>query len=149
MTERENFDFELGGGIFDPQRVTGAYFAGWLGAQPVGFYAAHLAGLGGQLARLEEARRPKPLVDPCSVHAAILLSEGYPPLPPLPGVLWTEIVWNVAISGGMCRQNRHSKQFTAKIVQNNGLRATPDRGDGCDGVTRSLPIHYFYSSSLW
>jgi len=41
-------------------------------ADAVGLDAAHLAGLGGQLARLEEARRPQPLVNACAVHAAIL-----------------------------------------------------------------------------
>ena len=80
MVKRENFDLKLSGFVFDAQRVSDTHFAGRLGADAVGFDAAHFAGLGGKFACLEEARRPKPFVDPRSVHADIVL-PGYPPPP--------------------------------------------------------------------
>jgi hypothetical protein len=55
--------------------VAGANLAGWLGLMPVGEDAAQVAGLGGQSASFEEARRPEPFVDANGVHGFIVVHK--------------------------------------------------------------------------
>src|ERR1039458_9849021 len=76
LGQGKHLDFALAVLLLDAQHVTGADLARGLGALATGGDAAQFAGLGSLLARLEEARRPQPLVDAGAVHS-------WPPLPPI------------------------------------------------------------------
>src|ERR1035437_5601534 len=76
LAQDKHLDFALAVLLLDAQHVTGADLARGLGALATGGDAAQFAGLGSLLARLEEARRPQPLVDAGAVHS-------WPPLPPI------------------------------------------------------------------
>ena len=51
----------------------------------------------------------------------VFCSPTPPPLP-LPGVSWGELVLYQQDGGGMCRQSRHCKELTAKVVKRFELR---------------------------
>jgi hypothetical protein len=71
LAELQDLDIEVAGVVGDVELVTQADFASGLNALPGGLDAAKLARLGGERARLEEARRPEPFVD-SHTHGCIL-----------------------------------------------------------------------------
>ena len=54
-----------------PQQVARADFAGRFGRLPVGLHPAELAGMCSHRPRLEEARRPKPFINPDPIHSRL------------------------------------------------------------------------------
>jgi hypothetical protein len=73
LAEGEDLDFELAALVFDMQLVADADLAGWLCWLVVRGDAAHVAGLGGLFAGLEEAGGPEPFVDAGASHAFIFV----------------------------------------------------------------------------
>jgi len=63
VAERQNFDFEVSAFILDGQHVADAHLARRSRRLMIGFDPAELAGLCGECAGLEEARRPEPFVE--------------------------------------------------------------------------------------
>jgi len=76
LAQRNHFNLEFGGLILDLQHVANAHLASRFGADTIGHDATHLAGFRGQLARLEKARGPQPLVDASAIHGVILRSKS-------------------------------------------------------------------------
>ncbi len=73
LAEGENLQVELAGLVSDVEFVADADLAGRLGGSGVREDAVHVAGFRGQLAGLEEAGGPKPLVDAGAGHGSIFL----------------------------------------------------------------------------
>jgi len=63
FTEVQDFNVKLAALVLDAKHVAYPHIAGGLDSDFVGVNPAEIAGLGGEGARLEEARNPKPLVD--------------------------------------------------------------------------------------
>ncbi len=75
LAQRENFNLKVAALVLDDEIVADTNLAGGFGFVAVGEDAAQVAGLGGQRAGFEEARRPKPFVDAQGVHEDIVVQE--------------------------------------------------------------------------
>ena len=88
LAQRENLNLKLAALVFDDEVVAGMDLAGRLGLVSVGEDAAQVAGLGGQSAGFEEARRPEPFVDPEGVQGSIVVQNRKLITPNLLAEMW-------------------------------------------------------------